>query len=66
MQLGPVGPLTSCLMSPVIIFCAINLSISFISNSFFFFSLQEDVVFLGLKSTKLLLESGNVYGPGQV
>lgn len=66
MQLGPVGPLTSCLMSPVIIFCAINLSISFISNSFFFFSSQEDVVFLGLKNTKLLLESGNVYGPGQV
>ena len=36
-QLGPVGPLTSCLTPPVIIFCAINLSISFISNSFFFF-----------------------------
>lgn len=65
MQLGPVGPLTSCLMPPVIIFCAINLSISFISNSFFFSS-QGDVVFLGLKNTKLLLESGNVYGPGQV
>lgn len=65
MQLGPVGPLTSCLMPPVIIFCAINLSISFISNSFCFSS-QEDVVFLGLKNTKLLLESGNVYGPGQV
>ena len=65
MQLGPVGPLTSCLMPAVIIFCAINLSISFISNSFFFSS-QEDVVFLGLKNTKLLLESGNVYGPGQV
>ena len=65
MQLGTVGPLTSCLTPPVIIFCAINLSISFISNSFFFSS-QEDVVFLGLKNTKLLLESGNVYGPGQV
>ena len=34
-QLGPVGPLTSSLKLPVIIFCAINLSISFISNSFF-------------------------------
>lgn len=65
MQLGPVGPLTSCLTPPVINFCAINLSISFISNSFFFSS-QGDVVFLGLKNTKLLLESGNVYGPGQV
>lgn len=65
MQLGPVDPLTSCLTPPVINFCAINLSISFISNSFFFSS-QEDVVFLGLKNTKLLLESGNVYGPGQV
>ena len=65
MQLGPVDPLTSCLTPPVINFCAINLSISFISNSFFFSS-QGDVVFLGLKNTKLLLESGNVYGPGQV
>ena len=65
MQLRPVGPLTSCLTPPVINFCAINLSISFISNSFFFSS-QGDVVFLGLKNTKLLLESGNVYGPGQV
>ena len=33
---------------------------------FFFFSSQEDVVFLGLKNTRLLLESGNVYGPGRV
>lgn len=65
MQLGPVGPLISSLTPPVIIFCAINLSISFILDSFFFSS-QEDVVFQGLKNTRLLLESGNVYGPGRV
>ena len=38
MHLGPKGPLISSLTLPVIIFCAINLSISFISNSFFFFT----------------------------
>lgn len=64
MQLGPVGPLISSLTPPVIIFCAINLSISLFQIHFF--SSQEDVVFLGLKNTRLLLESGNVYGPGRV